>query len=158
MDNLLSSPWFAPAVIIGVATLIVSITAVIISVRQKKPGLHVRIIQCKHKVRYVSGPSKKGEIAGTEVVVNFEIGNTGETTSIHEVEIMCNPLKQVYRTTERVQAESAIVIEKGKEVNYRHQFYISRRGIFENPLKCTFFLHYTHGKKKVKTESCLREK
>jgi len=156
MDNLSVPPWITPEVILLAAGLIVSIAAFFIAYRELKPGLRVRVVRCTHKVRYAGPRRRSGRIAGTEIVVKFEIGNTGGRTSIYQLEFSCKPLKQEYRTTERIQP--AIVIDKGGQETYKHQFYIPKREVSETPLNCTFFLHHTHGKKKVKARSNLRER
>jgi len=156
MDRSWLPSWFTPELGISILILVFTIILVYLAYRELRPGLRVRVKRCFHKVRY-AGPRRTGtDIAGTELVVDLEIGNTGGTTTIHEIEIRCKPMKLAYHTTESVQSRS-IVIERGKEKKYLHQFFIPKREITESPLKCTFFLHHTHGKKKVKAKSALKE-
>ena len=157
MDDISVPTWLTPELIVSIGSLIAALISAAIAYRKFKPGLRLRVVRCTHKVRYAGPGRRSGDIAGTELVVDFEIRNTGGRTSIHEVEIRCKPLKQDYRTTERVQPR-AITIDRGNQAAYTHQFYIPRRGVFETPLDCTFFLHHTHGKSKVKAKSSLRER
>ena len=154
MNNISVPTWLTPELIISIGILVVGLLSAIIAYRKLKPGLRVLVVKCTHKVRYAGPGRRSGDVAGTELIVDFEIRNTGGRTSIHEVEIRCKPLKQDYHTTEIVRPY--IIIERGNQATYTHQFYISKRGVFETPLKCTFLLHYTHGKKKIKAKSSLR--
>jgi hypothetical protein len=147
--------WITPEFIVIVAGLVVAIVACLIAYRELKPGLRVRVVRCTHKVRY-AGPRRSGNLAGTELVASFEIGNTGGRTSVYEIELKCKPMGQEYRNTERVQP--TIIIDKGDTTSYDHQFYIPKREVSENLFKCSFLLHHTHGKKKVKAKSNLRER
>lgn len=156
MDDISVPPWLTPELIISIGSLIAVMISAAVAYRKLKPGLRLQVVRCTHKVRYAGPQRSPGKIAGTELVVDLEIRNTGGRTSIHEVGIHCKPLKQDYSTTERVHPH-AIIIERGNQATYKHQFYIPKRGVFETPLNCTFILHHTHGKSKVRGKSNLRE-
>ena len=159
MDSISVPDWVTPALIVSIGILFVAIIGVIIAYRkyasEHKPHLKIRNVRCTHKVRY-AGQRTSGVIAGTELIVEFEIVNTGVRTSITEVEIRCKPEGQEYRTTERVEPHT-ITIDTGNQVTYTHQFYIVKRDVRQTPLDCTFILHHTYAKKKIKAKSSLRE-
>ena len=153
MDNFSLPPWITAEAILGLGVLAAAIVDVFLAYRELKPGLRVRVNKCTHKIRYAGPGRRSGDIAGTEIVPSFEINNTGGRTTIYQIEIKCKPGKQEYRTTERIQ--HPIVVDHGGHEPLTHQFYIPKREVSENSLDCTFFLHHTFARKKVKARSSL---
>lgn len=138
-----------PELIITIGFLIVASAGLYLNYRRGKPRLRVEVMSAIHSVKHTRG--RRDEIAGTELIADFMIHNTGADTSIYNVEIRCKPFGQPY-PKEKVQPH-AVTVKRGITTNYSHQFYISGRGVSVSPLKCTFFLHHTYGKKKVKAKS-----
>lgn len=81
--------------VILIGTFIATCVGVLIAYRKLKPGLRVRVVRCTHKVRYARSRISN-VIAGTEVVVEFEIGNTGGKTTIFGVEIRAGYLLRTH--------------------------------------------------------------
>ena len=154
IDKISIPKWVTPALLVSLCTFVVAIVGGFAKYLGSKPNLRVEVCRCAHSVRYID-PSKRSDIAGTEIAAEFSIINRGVRTSIDRVEIRCKPAGQHYRTTEKVQTRRAVTIGKGDTVPYSHNFYVPKRGIFETQLKCTFFLRHTYGKKKVKAKSNL---
>lgn len=158
MGTISLTEWLTPTLIIAIIRVILLVLVGRISYYtfklQSQPELRIQVRRCDHKVRYKTR-ARSSEIIGTELIVDFEIHNTGATTTINECGLKCRSLGNLYSTTEKVQSLRGIILEKGHTENYRHQFYINSE-IHDNPLYCTFFLYHTHGKKKVKRKSNLR--
>jgi hypothetical protein len=148
--------WLTPAIAISIASAVGVVSGgfaqAYISYRATKPGLRIEVCRCTHHIRT---RRERKDLAGTELNLALRIHNTGQKTTVSQVELCLESFrtkKEVFRNKESVK-DGGFDVERSKP--YTHKFYIYNQMLNDGQLKCVCWLYHTFGQKKFKTESNL---
>lgn len=157
LANIHAPDWLTPEVAASIASAVGVIAGgfaqAYISYRANKSGLRIEVCQCTHHIRTRREHTK--DLAGTQLNLALRIHNTGQKTTINQVELRLESFrtkKEVFRNKESVK-NGGFDVERTKP--YTHKFYIYNQMLNDGRLKCVFWLYHTFGQKKFKTESSL---